>query len=714
MKTFSAIHQRINFYSCFLAFLISLSFYKSLFRLSNTFIKLLFRLLTITLILLIALHSKGQNCNIDSLKSELVKYEGEEAKMALLYKITICYDYGSVDSSLYYCQMAVSLSDKEKNDKWICRSNSKLGLLLARKGRFEEANVAFQKCESACKTDKEFSIVYNNQSIFYGMSNQSRKAIKVLEKSLDLNVKLKNPDGQAKAMMNLAINHEVLSEHEKALDYLTQALHINDSLGTESNLAINHSMLAGIYESINEDEKALVHLDKAIPLTQKLNMGTSLAYAYFNKGKSLKKLNKKEEAISNFKKAIDILEPINDQRALGAIYGSLAKSLFDKEEYEEALSITEKNILRTKDMGDFPNLVLEMVTRGRIFVEQKKYTKAYEDAYGSLKIAEDQKIMDERLDIYQLLIRLDSITKNYTKGFSNLKDLLVFKDSIINVEESKKIAELMTRLETNEKEKEIDLLEKDNRLKAITLSQQNRNFKIGSIATFLSFCLAGIFFFQRRKIQKTKQKLEEFLEEKDALLKEKETLLKEIHHRVKNNLQLIMSLLNIQADSDTPQTIEDFLYKGQNRVKSMSLIHEQLYQSDDFSAINMKDYLEKLVPSIFQTFGSNAVDYEIQAEEYQLDIDKAIPLGLIINELVNNSLKHAFKNNKSGKIGVSLSQQNENMLIEITDNGQGYEEKNNQDSIGLQLVKILVQQLKGNFNLQQNSGTTAKILFPKT
>ena len=195
--------------------------------------------------------------------------------------------------------------------------------------------------------------------------------------------------------------------------------------------------------------------------------------------------------------------------------------------------------------------------------------------------------------------------------------------------------------------------------------------------------------------------------------KEKEILLKEIHHRVKNNLQLVMSLLNIQAQDTQNISIQDFLEKGQSRIATMSLIHQNLYQTENFVEINFQTYLTNLIENIKRTFSKNNVEFEINTHDNSFDLDTSIPLGLIINELVCNALKHAFPKDLKGRIEIEIQKnKTESFLLKIKDNGIGIDksEKNN-TSIGLELVSLLVLQLKGSINRIDDFGTSYNIEF---
>jgi PAS domain S-box-containing protein len=201
-------------------------------------------------------------------------------------------------------------------------------------------------------------------------------------------------------------------------------------------------------------------------------------------------------------------------------------------------------------------------------------------------------------------------------------------------------------------------------------------------------------------------------------LKEKEALLREIHHRVKNNLQVISSLLDLQTGRLKDESSLDAFKESQNRVKSMSLIHEQLYQSQNLTKIDFDKYIKNLTINLLYLYGDNPdkISIKINARDVFLNIDKAIPCGLMINELVSNSLKHGFPGGKQGEIFINFRLDNDKRYtLTVNDNGIGFPEKfilQNTESLGLQLVNMLTQQLKGTIELDRNHGTTFTIKFP--
>ena len=222
---------------------------------------------------------------------------------------------------------------------------------------------------------------------------------------------------------------------------------------------------------------------------------------------------------------------------------------------------------------------------------------------------------------------------------------------------------------------------------------------------------------KNKLIENQKQIIENSLKEKETLLKEKEILLKEIHHRVKNNLQLISGILELQAVQFNDKNVRTMMEEGKSRVRSMALIHQQLYQSADLGKIDFREYLNKLTNDIAIAFNDpeKEIEFQIKVENFTVDINTAVPLGLIVNELIANAYKHAFKGRKKGCITIDLvPTKNEEIQLWIIDNGIGLPndfESNSKKSLGLRLVQGLTRQLDGEYRYESKDGTKFVIQF---
>jgi two-component sensor histidine kinase len=205
-------------------------------------------------------------------------------------------------------------------------------------------------------------------------------------------------------------------------------------------------------------------------------------------------------------------------------------------------------------------------------------------------------------------------------------------------------------------------------------------------------------------------------------LKEKEVLLKEIHHRVKNNMQVIHSLLNLQAKTLTDRQVRVMLEESRDRVYSMALVHEKLYRSEDLAHIEFKDYLQNLLQSIASTYKRHDIVFSVDMENVALDVNIGIPCGLIVNELVSNCLKYAFPDGRKGTITVGITRNSEgNYVLTVADNGIGFPadvDFRKTSSLGLQLVNVLAEQIHGTIELSneraKTEGARFHITFPGT
>lgn len=210
---------------------------------------------------------------------------------------------------------------------------------------------------------------------------------------------------------------------------------------------------------------------------------------------------------------------------------------------------------------------------------------------------------------------------------------------------------------------------------------------------------------KRRKMEKKLEKA----------LQDKEILMKEIHHRVKNNLMMISSLLNIQSHYIKDQEVKDLFTESQNRARSMALLHKELYESGDMKDIELSDYLATLSKEIMHSYNSRDVhiDLDLDLEEGTIDVDRAIPLGLVATETIINSFKHAFPNGK-GKIKIKLYKEDESFVLIISDDGVGFPEDldfRSQGNMGMMLINGLINQIDGSINMKSENGTQFIIKF---
>ena len=323
-------------------------------------------------------------------------------------------------------------------------------------------------------------------------------------------------------------------------------------------------------------------------------------------------------------------------------------------------------------------------------------------------------------DYFELKLLLFTTKGKVENALGNYKTALIYYEKqadITTTENAKvnnyKINELQMDFALSDKNNIIKNLEVADSKKAI-LHKERKDYLM-YIGVALFFCVLLLLYFAKYvRLAAIGKKLIEV--EKTSALKslyEKETLLKEVHHRVKNNLQLVMSLLRIQA-RDTGTTINDFLEVSQSRIASMSLVHENLYQSDNDSRVDFKEYLINLTNNILQNYESttNSITVKIDVVQVYLNMQTAVSLGLILNELISNAYKHAFTTTKNGTLWLQLTKNNDNYCLTVRDNGSGIKDTTRpKKTLGLQLVDKLIFQINGSLQVKTDHGTQYSIQF---
>jgi two-component sensor histidine kinase len=275
------------------------------------------------------------------------------------------------------------------------------------------------------------------------------------------------------------------------------------------------------------------------------------------------------------------------------------------------------------------------------------------------------------------------------------------------------------RLEAiKEMEAKYHKLEQDNQILILQKQQDatHRNMYLALLgACFIAALALGIYLLYRQK-SKTNAILEHKNKQITEMLQEKELLLREIHHRVKNNLQVVSSLLNLQSNYITDDIALEAINDGKNRVLSMALIHQNLYSDEHLAAIETKEYFDDLLVQLFESYNidDEHIKLEKDIDNFLIDVDTMIPLGLITNELISNALKHAFKDRLEGKIFFSVKNINGNIIIAIKDNGIGVEPSlfTSSLSFGNKMIQAFVEKLKANFEVKNDCGTEIVMTIP--
>jgi two-component system, sensor histidine kinase PdtaS len=668
--------------------------------------------------------SQSPKKSIDDLRKNLRTTTIDTSKVEIYTKLAENYIFYKTDSLKYFANQAYDLSSKINYQKGIGKSLNLLGNVAQNENnypdaisKFKKANAIFEKLNDE---SNQAATLHNLGGIYIRIRALDSSKI-VLSKSLSLAKKVNDKSTLAKTNYQLGNLEKANRKFDVAIEYYKQALSYSEIVNDKISIANAYGGMGQIYGLTKDPNKEVEYYKKSISIFRSINNKQNLAVLLSNLGSTYYDMGNFDESAKCLQEAISIKRKMGNNRstamtlgALGNLYSSTKSYKKAKEKYEESLSMLPLEDKETQ-FG-----LLYMI--GLQDYEQKNYKLAKDYFDKAILLSKNSNI--DKISMSELL-KTYALTQEKLNDFQSAlllyKESTELKDSVNNTLNEEKINKLKTQFEVVEKEKSIAKLNIENKKKEINVANKEKQLAI-LLASILVSTLLVFFFYYRFK---SKQKLSKNLQLKneelntnklqlEAVVKEKEILLKEVHHRVKNNLQLVLSLLNIQAREYNNEEVDLFLEKGEARIASMALIHQTLYTSDKISNVNIKDYIEKLLKSIFISFDIDQENfrYEIESEELNFDIQTAVPLGLIINELVCNALKHAFIDKNEGLLKVKLKHFNAQYQLIISDNGIGLNNQTKKiNSVGLELVSILSQQLNGNMETIVNNGTTFTLNF---
>lgn len=429
-------------------------------------------------------------------------------------------------------------------------------------------------------------------------------------------------------------------------------------------------------------------------------------------------------ALSNYKKAKsfitvflnDVTRKKNENELIeasllnGLIDGNIGKCHVQLKQYEDALPHLESaiSIIREFGNGTLPDELTEnSLAISECYLQLENYAKATDYLSDDLKT----KTTENQLRKNRLLSIYYGKTEDYKNEALYLRRNLRIRDSIISNESELRKQQLATvmqqDLELSRKlvvQQKLDLEKSRNEM-----LEQERTSDLVLISFFFTLLgFAGLVYAYLKSIKNQRLIAEQKFIIENSLV-EKDSLLKEIHHRVKNNLQMVSSLLSLQTKNTRSKAAIEALEEGKSRVKAMALIHQKLYQNEDLSVIEMQSYIESLINSVQSVYrkGGHNIEIIIEAEGVELDVDRAIPFGLILNELVSNSFKYAFpEDDGKGKIYIQIRKTEDQAgYFEYSDNGIGLpedtEDRTN-TSMGIRLMNRLANQLQTTLNVDNS------------
>ncbi len=565
--------------------------------------------------------------------------------------------------ALGYAKRGVALAEQTGDKNWQAKFYEREGRMHANLTQLDSAMYFFDKALSGYTVsgDKKGQATTSFKiGWVHKRKSEIEKAMAADLQALRLMETLGDQEGIADAYGRISWDLYLQSRYTEALDYARKAIDICRKNGFQEQLSVAYRFAGDAALLLKDLPQALDYYNQALDLTRAQNLGPSALCDITNcRGNALKRMGRYPEALLDYQAALADAEKANYPAGISSAIANLGEVNILQGQYAEALPYQLKTVQWQEESGDIGNLV-----------ENYAHTSTIYEHLG-----------------------------NYKSALLYQKKAMHMRDSTASVQSDAAISELRTKYETEKKE--------------ATIAVQEHQIYQQQLVQWLSYgvaaLLAGLLFFGYRSYR-ARSRSNRLLAAKNA---ENELLLKEIHHRVKNNLEVVSSLLALQSAQIDDQGTKAAMQEGQNRVQSIGIVHQKLYQGNNLGAIEMKDYFFHLSESILDSFGAeDRVQIECAMDQLDVDIDTAVPLGLIVNELLTNALKYAFPDGRTGKLRIKLEKNAAgNLHLEVADNGVGKSGLIQGSGFGTQLVALLTRQLSGSMREEIKNGTTVSFDF---
>lgn len=553
---------------------------------------------------------------------------------------------------------------------------------------------------------------YNNRNSIYSDYN---KAIVFFEEALKIS-NTKHVLNRARCYEGIGNSGRFLQNVIIASENYSKAERLYFELNDNNKRATCLHRIGDLLLDQKNYELSKSYYERAITLYSKENNSSMVSSCTSNIGEVYVFQGKYQKGLTNFNKALKMnKEKGYSPRREAFILFEVGKLYIDSIHYTKRDSIFNKALKIVEKEHLLDGIAYANTLLAKLYYKDQKYTLAKEHAKKGLAIALSYGHKIKIRMAYLISAKIDEKLKLYSSALKHHKSYKEIDSEVQQKERNIYSAEMETKYNISQKNNTILRIENEKEQ-----AQEQRNATIFFLIVLTILVIALIVY--QIKLNKSNKKL---IQQKDAIQKVnyrlektvnyKEVLLKEVHHRVKNNLQIICSILEMQIDASGSLKLKEKLQTSIDRIFSMALVHEQLYTDDSNETIDACSYFNDIVDSIMssQQNTKKNISIDINMDDIQLKLGTALPLGMILNELITNAFKYAFSSKKEGTIAISLQSIGQHISLLISDNGTGIDiEKSRKNSIGLQLAKDFTTQIKGTLTCHVDKGTHYKITFP--
>lgn len=507
---------------------------------------------------------------------------------------------------------------------------------------------------------------------------------------------------QAFLLCDMAYTYDLLYDYEKSTQLTLMAEKLAEKSGDQvqiGNIAIS---IAEGFSNLKMNKQAELYYKKSIKIGKASNLNDLLDQAYRYYGMHLLNNKKLDLAFENLKLGYKSAVIKNDSISMAYTWRYMSEYYWYKKQIDSSFILAKKAEKIWESRAENRDLSEICLQQGSYYLELGRLNEAEKYLKKAEKYVLEDLYLNEKLysNIADLYFKKKNLKLAFEYVFKSKKCL----EQINKNENKSKVTHLRIKFESDKKEALIQKTLRDKAIATENTRKKTELIQVVFIVLFFVIVSLSVIIFSYLKIKKNNRLLKKSNESLELLAHQKRILLREIHHRVKNNLTTLKSLLFLQAKSTDNIETKLALEECQIRIESMALIHQNLYDEDESDKVNFNKFIEQLFDSISQSYSSNnkAIEIELIKNDCIIDVSLAIPLGIILNELVTNSFKYAFLDRDKGKINLNLTQKNNVLLISYYDNGIGLAKNFDSefDGFGFKLIKILTQQINALIDYQ--------------
>ncbi len=626
----------------------------------------------------------------DSLHVALSQKNNDTVKVNILNQLSKdLYSLGELDSVLLYSNQSLKLSEKINYALGQAKSIAIIGNVHLVRNNYQEAISCNNKALKIYKELGEKRLeanTFSNLGLVYYRQGIHTKALELFLKALKIDLENKDSLNISQDYRDIGMVHKFMDEHQQALKYYQKSIEIQEAIKDSVNLGITNHNVGSVYIKMKNYPKALEFENKAIEIFNNLNEPNihTLAFFYYN---------------------------------LECIYYSMGK-------YAEAHRSLDKAMRIFNEVGDMQSLSLCYLNKGKIRLKEKKFAEAREQIAKAKAMSKEFHNHIELRDIYINLALVDSSLGNYINAYSNIWKAYLYNDSFNNESNTKELTRLQMNFEFSQKEDSIMMVnQKELAVKEATLLAHKKQQWFMGIGIGLLCVIGGLLYTQNRVQKRNNLKLSQLNNELDEKAEQNQLLVKEMHHRIKNNLYMVYSLLDIQSHNTENKETQNQLQSARQRIESIANTHEQLYQHKPES-VSMQEYINQFVNKTVQQFAhTKKIDTHIHIDaQIKLQTATCMPLAMLLNEWMTNSIKYVEDDNNEIQIYIKAYSNEANAAtLEYYDNGNIYNDNIATETsvtpyssgIGRKIIQLLSRQIQAAMeNNFQNKPFHYRITFP--